>query len=585
MTAGIVGVYGFGQGNFQCKDTKNAIRKKDLVISAHGASQLAESDGIVAAFEGKIYNIESSGIDEPAAAALIQLYRQHGIKFIEKLDAKASIFLIDTDKKRLIIVRDELGQKPIYYAKSRDSIAFASTQKDLIDFCAIDPKINKAALYLYLYYGYVPTPTSLVEGISKIPASTYCIFDKSDEERMEYWTQSFGTKKSMSLDDAADALEKEILSSISKSAGASTQVGLLLSGGLDSSTLLALSRQGGLAVNTYTISIEGSIDDESKVAETVARLFETNHKTIPLKEKDIKETASDIANIFDEPFSDPSLIPTSFLYSQVKDKVVFAGDGGDELLGGYPKYYAHRYAETYRKVPKFLRRLFLDKMVVYAGANKGVSPEKTRNFVKDADLSLPVRNQEWVRQFDREELGKMLSAGEPQGLFSMPVKYSSSFDGTDPSEMAMFIDTKLNLVDQYNMKVDASARHSHLNVECPLLDKRLFKFAAILPIEYKIRKRVTKVILRKLDEKYIPLNIINRPKTGFGIPLGDILKTTLREQLRETLTEPIISKSGISNSNTVMSLMMDHLDGRSNNAKKLWTVFALIKWIQARERE
>lgn len=543
---------------------------------------MAENNGIVAAFEGKIFNSEPLSGGSPANT-LIGLYLQHGIKFVETLDTKASIFLVDTNKKILILIRDRLGLKPIYYAKAKHAIAFSSTQKDLINFYSIDPVIDKTALYLYLYYGYVPSPASLVRGITKVPAATYCVFDNMKEEQREYWAPSFSSKQSVSIDDAVHALEKEIQSSISKVAGSKTQVGLLLSGGLDSTTILALARQQGLTVNTYTISVGDSIHDESIVAETIADTFKTTHQTIPLRDTDIQKIADDIAHIFDEPFSDPSLIPTSFLYSQIRDELVLAGDGGDELLGGYPKYYAHSYAERYRRIPKPIRRLFLDRIVMYAAAKKGIMLTKVQNFVQDVDLPLPVRNQEWICQFHRKELSEMLSMDDPDILFSIPTTYANSFNGSNPSEKAMFVDMKLNLVDQYNMKVDASSRFSGLNVECPLLDKRLFEFAASLPIAYKIQRSTTKVILRKLDEKYVPASIINRPKTGFGIPLDDIAKTTLHDQLYETLkSSSLIAKSGIHNGGAIMSLLTN-LDEKQNNAKKIWTVFVLLKWIQERE--
>lgn len=583
MTNGIVGVYGFGNSsNLEFNNAQHIFKKNDLVISARDASCMAERNGIVVAFEGKIFNSEPPSGGSPANT-LIDLYLQHGVKFVETLDAKASIFLVDTRKKILILIRDRLGLKPIYYAKARNSIAFSSTQKDLIHFYSIDPVIDKTALYLYLYYGYVPSPVSLVRGISKVPAATCCIFDNMREEQRGYWTPSFSLKQSVSIGDAIHALEREIQSSISKVVGRKTQVGLLLSGGLDSTTILALARQQGLAVSTYTVSVGDNIHDESRVAETIADTFKTSHRTIPLKDADIQKFAGDIAHIFDEPFSDPSLIPTSFLYSQIKDELVLAGDGGDELLGGYPKYYAHSYAERYRRIPKPVRRLFLDRIVMYAGVRRGITMAKVQNFVQDVDLPLPVRNQEWVCQFHRKELGEMLSMDDPDILFSIPTTYANSFDGSNPSEKAMFVDMKLNLVDQYNMKVDASSRFSGLDVECPLLDKRLFEFAASLPVTYKIQRSTTKVILRKLDEKYIPASIINRPKTGFGIPLDDIVRTTLHDQLHETLnSSSLITKSGIHNSGAIMSLLTN-LDKKQNNAKKIWTVFALLKWIQERE--
>lgn len=590
---GILGFYLFDEQfpNIALADEilSNSIREKKLFVRVPDSENIASVNGIVIAYEGKIYNTGqlSRHVEKKAksnAELLCHLYEKFGIDFIKLLDGKCAIFLIDTRRDTVFLVRDELGQKPLYYTRNTHLVAFSSRQRDLISYLPIEPQIDRESLYSYLYYGYVPTPRSLIKDIFKVPSSSYIEISKDRLCGAKYWSLSYDNKFSDSLETLVKRLEEQIQISLQKSiSGRGTSIGLLLSGGLDSGTLLAISTKTGINVNSYTISVGGA-HDESELAAKVSAIFNSRHQTIAITPKDIEVLANLITNVFDEPFSDPSLIPTSFIYSQIKEKFIIAGDGGDELLGGYPKYVAHDYAETYKRIPRIFRRLFLDRLIErYASRIPVATKGKIREFISNADLPLAVRNQEWVCQFKRDEINTLLNATEPSWLFSEVNNYASWFNGRAPSEKAMFIDINVNLVDQYNMKVDASSRYSLLDVECPLLNKDLFQFAASLPAEYKVNKSTTKYILRELDKKYLPHDIIYRPKTGFGIPLDRILRTILPEMVGRYLEPNLLVQSGISNPDPIITLVSDHMQEKKDNSNKLWTLLTLMKWIEGRE--
>jgi len=560
-------------------------------LSTDEASAISvnHSRDIAIAVQGKLYdkkvlisNIKSRtslSNDNPTdAELLIEGYSIFGIPgLIDKVAGKVSFIICDARKKRIFLVRDELGLHALYYSVTHDDIRFGSFLNDVSSSLDFDD----LAIYEYILFGYVSSPRTLFKGTKKIrPAHFIEIASAGVSDQEMYWHLDYVPK--MYSDNFGYLLKFEelFLNSIKRCTEDLVSASVLLSGGLDSSTILWFVKSHlSLNVDAYTVGLDEDENDESRMASIIAKEIGVKHYVEILGEKDTLAIVDKIPEIISEPYSDPSIIPTCFIYSKARNANLIVGDGGDELLGGYPKYAAHMYADKYNKIPRLVRPM-ADKLIRNKLKKEGQSEQKINDFLKYADSSLEIRNHMWISHFSMDQAfqmsGKALSE---EKIFQNVFYYSSSFRGNNSSEKAMYLDINTNMADRYNMKVVSAINYSGKNVETPFLDKDLFQHIAKFPLSTKISNKQTKVILRQLAKKHLPITVANKPKTGFGFNLDRLLKTHLKEKVKSVLNKEFCMQIGISQSFVSDILHSHFIEGR-DNSRKIWSLYVIAEWIK-----
>ena len=520
-------------------------------------------------------------------------------KAISKIEGMFAFGFYDIEKHSLWLARDPMGIKPLYFSISGKKIAFSSDLKPLLSFSWIDKSVNEHALFSYFRYGYIPTPFSILKNISKLKAGHFLFFQKGKNFTQSFWNhEEIAQKenrlisKSFGIIEAADLLQEELTRSVKLHMQSDVPYGAFLSGGIDSSTIVALMQtQTSKPVKTFSIGFTEQQHDESKYARAVARYLGTDHSEIILKPNEAINLLMEVPKFFDEPFADNSAIPT-FLVSQFARKsvkVCLSGDGGDELFGGYPRYFWAERIERMRKLspkisrlagqvlslaPKHLIDKFLDPLLGY----KFSSSEGLSNRVKRLAKYLTI---------DRESFYEELTPywNNPSNLIGQKASNKIGNDNLKfPnflwSEEMMLIDQKFYLQDNILAKLDRVSMATSLEARVPFLTHLLVELSWRFPTTVKFNKNGDrgKLVLRELLYRYVPKKIIDRPKQGFGLPLNNWLRGPLRDWVESLIDPGSIEDSGL-NVNIVRQIWNEQLEGL-NRQEMIWTIVMYRQWHQ-----
>ena len=532
-------------------------------------------------------------------------------KTLDLLVGMFSFALWDRELKNLTLGRDRLGEKPLYWGWAGDTLIFASELKAIKlhpEFSAI---IDRSALKLYLQHCYVPAPLSIYQGISKLlPGHFVEIPLTGDIESskaaipLAYWSLDTAIANGKSAPfqgdfcDAVSTIEDTLRESIIGQVLADVEVGAFLSGGIDSSLVVALMQQeSSKSVNTFTIGFNEVGYNEAEFAKQIAQHLGTNHTELYVSSEDAMSVIPKLSNMFCEPFGDSSQIPT-FLVSQLaKNKVTVAlsGDGGDEIFGGYNRYLAvNNVWRPSRHAPQFFRRLA-------AYGLGSISPLTWDNIFKKLNPLFPKKYRVNIAGEKARKLSEVLSLDDDYEFYRQVTSHWSTsesvviesseencsfsrpaiWDEVDCLEHAMMaMDTRTYLCDDILTKVDRAAMATSLETRVPLLDHRLVELAWKMPIEFKIRKGQGKCVLREVLYKYVPKELIERPKAGFGIPLGEWLRGPLREWADDLIDEIRLIREGYFYPNPIREKWAEHLSGRRNWEFHLWNILMFQAWLQ-----
>ncbi len=558
-----------------------------------------ESRTAVVIMNGEIYNFRQLKTElgkkgyrfktESDTEVLPHLYDEYGADFVSRLNGMFAIALWDTKKRSLLLARDRFGEKPLYYGVFEGRLLFASEPKVLLSHPAVAAELNPEALYHYLSYDYVPAPLSIYRGIKKLPAAHALEFSAGTEEIREYWKLSFEKPaKQPSTVEAAARLSGIISDSVDIRLISDVPLGVLLSGGIDSSTVAAFAGiHSTKKIKTFSIGFVEDSFDESAHARRVAAHLGTEHYEEKLSVKTAVGLIGEIGKWLDEPLADGSLIPTYLLSRFVRKNVTVAlgGDGGDEIFAGYPMYYGHRVADLYKRVPAFVRSALIEPLVAQLPARThNLSFDyKARRFVYSSKYDRVTRHHSWFGSFSPDEKVRLLSRGfgqsfEQTDIYDGARRLLESSDAVDKIEQMQLIDMKYYLAEDILTKVDRASMAVSLEVRAPFLDHRVAEYAASLPAGYKLRGRTTKFILKETVKEMLPKSIISRPKKGFGIPIAEWLKGPLNPLMRELLSEPLLEKQGYFDAKFVQKLIGDHEQGVCNNYKQLWNLLVFQLW-------
>ncbi len=570
------------------------MRRLAIIDPQSGQQPVFNEDGSIAViFNGEIYNhpelrarLETEGhrfsSHHSDTETLVHLYEAHGDDFLHHLNGMFAIALWDERRKKLLLARDRAGIKPLYFCRANGRLLFASEIKSLLAHPDTPRTPDYRALYHYFSFKNIPSPWSAFAGIEQLRPGERVIFEQGALRRDTWWSLRFNEDPQMDDAMAAARIRELLEDSVRLRMRADVPFGAYLSGGLDSSSVVALmSRLGGQRVQTFSLVYEDDIPHKQAdrdCARQVASLYGTDHHEHVLTAQDIVDNLDAVVDAFDEPFS--GVTSTYFVTSLIARhvKVALSGDGADELFGSY---LAHRLAQPLHHFPSLAEKLDTlteaewDLLRPYQD-----QPDYLRSLLKYGDeaarrASLTL----WTDEGKRSLLSsKMLAlcAGESSESLLRHI-----YDGCatpDPLNRALACDFATLLPDQVLAFVDRLSMAHSVEVRPPFLDYRLMEFAARLPGSMKIRTGRSKHILKEAVRDLLPDNIINRPKEGFVLPVDGWLRNALQPTLKATLTPERLALHGLLRPETVQQLMEEHVEGRANHGPRLWNLLMFQKW-------
>ncbi|MDQ3908547.1 MAG: asparagine synthase (glutamine-hydrolyzing) [Acidobacteriota bacterium] len=557
-----------------------------------------ESGAISVVLNGEIYNyrelraeLEARGHTFKSASdteVLPHLYEEFGTAMLERLNGMFAFALWDARRRRLFLARDPFGEKPLYYGVFGGKLLFASEPKVLLAHPSVTTGVNLEALRQYLSFDYVPAPLSIYEGISKLPAAHALTLEDGRVETWRYWQPSYEKlSPAPTEDEAAERVRELLADSVRMRLVSDVPLGVLLSGGVDSSAVAALAvRASASVVKTFSISFAERSFDESAYARGVADYLGTDHHEERLSANLAADLVGEIGSWMDEPMSDPSVVSTYLLSRFTRQHVTVAlgGDGGDEIFAGYQMYQGHRIAGYYERVPRLLRRLVEPAIERLPVKTKNISFDfKARRFVEGMRLADAVaRHHVWFGSFSPDAQERLLSerikrATSPD-VYAAARSLLEDCDARHLVERMQYLDTKLYLAEDILAKVDRASMAVSLEVRAPFLDRRVFEYAAALPSDYKLRGGTTKYILKRAIAPLVPRFVTRRPKKGFGVPIAEWLKGRLRPLARDLLSPARLARHGLFDPAYVARLQDEHERGAANHRKLLWTLLVFELW-------
>ena len=570
-----------------------AARRLSIIDLEGGDQPLSNESGSVQVVQnGEIYNYRQLR-DELAAAGhsfrtasdtevLAHLYEQEGDGFAERLRGMFAIALWDAERRRLVLARDRFGIKPLYYARGAQALSFASELKALLRGPGFDREIDFNALEAFLAFNSIPSPLTIFSGARKLPAGHLLVWE-GGEIALRRFARPGPVPAAEMRGEPAGVLAAELLDTLRDSVRAhlvaDVPVGVLLSGGVDSSALAALAaEESSERVNTFSIGFEEAAFDELARARLVAERYGTEHHELVVR-PDAVDLLPELVDAFDEPFADSSAIPT-YLVSRLAAgsvKVALSGEGGDELFGGYYTYVADKLAGYTGPLAAPIRPLV---ELLPSSSAKASFDYKAKRFVRAARLPPLARHHAWKEVFSEDARAELLANGR-RGDFNPVGYYGRRYAETEGAEsLARMQDVDLGtyLVDDLLVKTDRSSMAHSLEARVPFLDRRVAELALSLPAKHRVRGFSKKRLLRRAVAPLLPREIIRGRKQGFSIPLAAWLRGELEGFARQTLSTEALAKQGIFDPATVGRLIDAHVSRREDLSRQLWGLLCFTLW-------
>lgn len=597
MTAALTHRGPDGEGYFREGGMALGHRRLAILDVEGGAQPITNEDGtVVVVYNGEIYNfmelrdsLERSGHrfnTRSDTEVLCHLYEEEGEAFLPRLNGIYAFALYDRTRKKLLLARDPVGVKPLYYASCPEGLLFASELKAIRQHPAFRDELDLRALGLFLTCEYVPAPFTICRDAKKLlPGHVLVVEDGRAVER-RFWTWTFDAHVPANFEDCALKLRSLVADAVKGQLISDVPLGVFLSGGIDSSVVTACMAKAGGKVESFSIGFEDASFDESAHARAVARHLGTVHHEHRFCERDLLDEIPRVLSGLDEPFADPSVFPTALLSRFARGQVTVAlgGDGGDELFAGYPTYWVHRDYRRYRALPKWARARALalaDAALPVSHANL-TFPYKLRKFADGAEEPMPSRHHLWLGAWKPRDL-KILLPGYREDLGSASA-WMPPAPSQDPVTTAQWLDFHTYLLEDILAKVDRASMMASLEARVPLLDYRVVQLAFSLPPEFRLRGRSGKRVVRRAFASDLPEGHFERPKRGFGIPLARWLAGPLRPFAEELLSDEVLGRVPFLTKGLPQRLWKEHLEMRADHRKPLWALLCFLDWWRRRER-
>lgn len=615
-----------GKGSFADSLVSLGHRRLSIVDISRGAQPMMnEDESVVLVFNGEIYNhrqlraeLEEHWHDfrtDSDTESIVHAYEHWGVECVKKLDGMFSFVLYDRTNQILFGARDRMGQKPLYYTEKTfhgggQSVpfAFASEVKALHVHPAIaaSRQICGKGLLSYLVNDYVAGPRTIYEGIAQLPpghAFVYGLEDSTHEgfRSWPYWEPSLETiNRVPSVGEACETIDTLLSTSVERRLMSDVPLGVMLSGGIDSTAIVAIAARHRRvdSIKTFSIGFDVRSFDERKYAQQVADSFGTQHFSREFTAAEMQRHLPSVISHLDEPFADPSILPVSLLTEFASEyvTVVLGGDGGDELFAGYDPFRAINAATLYRRiVPRFIHQRMATLIPwVLPSSSENMSLEfKVSRFLRGARAVPEIRCSAWMGPFSTQQLARLLP---DLGHLSFDEAYADvlaiqSAIGCDDWKCALNYFQKVYLPDDILYKVDRASMLHAVEVRSPFLDRKLVEYVNSLPTHMKFRRGVAKFILKKAmlrrkdGRSLIPPNIVNRRKKGFGIPVAKWIRGEMQHTFREVLMQNWPTELSMFDTAEIGRLLEAHVKCESNNYKELWALFVLAEWCNSRRRD
>lgn len=575
-----------------------AHRRLSIIdLSPAGHQPMSNEDGTVwIIFNGEIYNFAElrdaltarhrfKGASD--TEVIIHLYEEIGTEVFSKIQGMFAIALFDAKKGEIILARDRLGKKPLFWGIHEGAFLFGSELKSLLAHPSFRKEIDLQSLNKYFLYEYVPTPHTIFKNTWKLEPGTFLVWNGREASKRTFWKPTF-VPKELSFADSLVKLDRTMEAAVSDRLVSDVPLGIFLSGGIDSAAVAYYAAKARRApVKTFSIGFKEPSFDESAYARKVAEHLGTEHHEKIFSVRDCLDLVSEIGESLDEPLADPSLVPTYLLSKFTRERVTVAlgGDGGDELFCGYDTFLAHRMAKIYEKVPAALRTSIIKRLAWSLPiSHSNMSFDfKVKKFVAGFEGERNKRNQRWLGAFDRGDRAKLFSPDVWQRVsgrneFEDIDRLLAGADSKDFYDELALVYERMYMMDDILVKVDRASMMNSLEVRAPFLDTRVVDLANRMPTWFKFKGLQRKYILKKLMEGKLPRDVVYRKKKGFGMPIGLWMKGDLKPLVAEALGGESLARIGLFEAKQVKHLLGDHFSGTRDNRKQIWTLLMFALW-------
>ena len=568
-----------------------------LDLSEAGNQPMYSADGsLVIVFNGEIYNfleiraeLEQQGVtfkSHTDTEVILALYAREGVKCLEKLNGMFAFALWDKNTQELFIARDRLGKKPLYYYTEGDRFAFGSEIKAILALKDIPREIRLDAVYDFFAYQYVPDPKSIFQHINKLPPAHYMLLNKNGFSIHEYWDVSFKNISTQSEEEHKAQL-KALLEKVTRQRMISdVPLGAFLSGGVDSSGVVAMMAEASeTPVKTCTIGFDDEKFNEADFAKEIAEKYNTEHHEFTVHQN-VAEQLEHIAGFFDEPFADPSLVPTYFVSELARKAVTvaLAGDGGDEMFAGYQKYTTDDIENKLRnKFPKSIRKHLFPGLAKISGAIPGTIGKKAKSLLTSLShepgmgfyITNSMMTDEAWEQLAKPQIKDQLNGYHPS---QYTLDMYNKADGPDHLSKILYTDIKTYMTGDILVKVDRMSMAHSLEVRAPILDYQVTEFAATLPSSQKYRDGEKKYLLKEVFKPFIPESLLYRKKMGFSTPLDEWFRSELKEFSEKRIQNKKSGLHSIFNGNAIERVWNEHQSKQRNHGIILWSMLMYQLW-------
>ncbi|NKI27108.1 asparagine synthase (glutamine-hydrolyzing) [Arenibacter sp. 6A1] len=574
------------------------MRRLSIIDLSLGKQPIfSEDKQLVIVFNGEIYNyldlknkLQQNGVQfltNSDTEVILKLYEHEGVSSFKKLDGMFAFSIYDKKRNKLFIARDFFGEKPLYYTSHNDQFVWGSELKSVINKLKLKPEIDKKGLNLFFRLTYIPAPFTIYNGVYKLEANHYLSYDLLTHEFVIIPIEKpskIVQNKNYSLKTAKKEVKELVYETVSSRSISDVPLGTFLSGGVDSSIVSLCLAQGKTSpIDTFSIGFEKKAYDETDKSRVVAKLIGSNHHEFVIGEKDIQKNIEEILLNFDEPFADSSSLPTYLVSNRTSDyvKVALTGDGGDEVFGGYNKYYMGKMNNYYSK---FIPEPFHNFISTISSPILKTKSDKRKHLFKLERLLNSI-NYNGQYYWDIISLGYtknslhqfLLPAFLEDNIFEW---YKNKTGIANPTSLSDFrtIDKHISLEGDMLVKVDRTSMLNSLECRAPFLNKTLWNYTNSLPESLLLKGWNKKYILKEAFKDQFDDGFLDKSKSGFGAPVGDWLRSSLKSELESYIDTNKLENQGIFNIDATRELIFNHLNAKADNTFKVWTFYCFQKW-------
>ena len=578
------------------------MRRLSIIDVAGGHQPVHnEAKTVWVVFNGEIYNhlelrqdLEKAGhrfYTQSDSETLVHLYEQYGVEGVSRLRGMFAYALWDETAEKLVLARDRIGIKPLYYSVIDGRLVFASELKAFFRAPGFPAELNPSAIDQFLAYLYIPGPETIYRDVVELPPAHTLIHQRGRTTIQRYWTLRYQSDERFSLSEWEERFLSQFQDSVRSHLISDVPLGAFLSGGIDSSAIVGVMAQSSAKpVVTFSVGHEGkgAFQDERPFARIVAERFRTDHHEFVVT-TDIQDLLPELVTCFDQPFADSSAIPNYYITKLTRQhvKVALSGLGGDELAGGYERYLGMLWAELFRKIPGPVRGLLGEAWVRYLpdAANGHPGMSRLKRFLASAAKPAAQRYTDFVTTFSPDDRARLVSreflSGAKPGLPEESILDTfASRDADSLLHSMLLCDMKMYLPGDLLSLTDRVSMHHSLEVRVPFLDHPLIELTAQIPEKYKLSLRSKKILFKQAFGTLLPPSILHRRKLGFSVPMGLWLRTDLKPFMCYLLSKERINAIGYLNPAEVENIVTEHVAGRANHESKIWGLMNLAMWHQ-----